>query len=709
MRKHGSLRMWLLWCLVMAGADIQSVRAQSARSLAELTDRQRELVKEHLPLGLPGPSPWVVREGYVLSYNSERQIPNWVAYHVRPDFLRRTEGTGLDTFRRDPDIDGAPDPEAPWPANYVPTRLAPLEVMSRSDPRTELLLVRQANYMGNVVFLDRRGLGAPNGPWWDLQGWLQQGLVADGQQEVWVIAGCVAGEETKIPSTVFQVIYQPLEAGRAEALAFLLRQSDSPRGEMGDIVPLEEVARLTGLDLFPDLSDRPVVWEQAAASAKAWVFPEGVRSAESKKDIAASKKKSLGKKDFTPSADKMDDPELAAMDTAASDVASPDDDDGREIVPVFYGTDRQVDPSVDATVKIKNLAEIRKCYGPTEANRLHLGVCRVSVPKLPGGKPREIGTIQLPGFFESPVQSEHFMLAELEALELDVFRSRLNDAIKLLPAAKQAFVYIHGFNNSFEEAAYRAAQMFVDLDVKCVPIMYTWPSRGSATKYKDDSAQVVRSIPHMQEFLRIVARNTDAEVIHLIAHSMGTQLLTTALAGLPDGESGDLPRLNQIILAAPDIDAQEFVTKIAPKIERFGKRITIYQSNRDQALYLSQFTMHDPQVPRLGLRPIYLSKPDVLDPSKFDQVDATWVADSDVGHTYFGNTSDVIKDIRLVLAGNEVERRGMLPSYLMRGEVAPWQPAPVPWYLVWWKFLAGVGVGAVLTRFLWPRRRKAKT
>jgi esterase/lipase superfamily enzyme len=387
---------------------------------------------------------------------------------------------------------------------------------------------------------------------------------------------------------------------------------------------------------------------------------------------------------------------IEAPDSEAPDSEAPVESPPYEIIPVFYGTDRQVDPSLIATVPITKPEDIRKYYGPTEEtpSSLHLGVCKVSVPTRPNGKPREIGTIPVPGMFESARQSEHFMATELEPLDVDQFRGQINAAIGLLPGKKQAFVYIHGFDNTFENAAFRAAQMYVDLDVKCVPIMYTWPSRGMPTKYKEDRAQVVRSIPRIQEFLSLVARETDAEIIHLIAHSMGTQLLTTALASLPQGEAGDLPRINQIILAAPDIDAQEFVSQIAPKIERFGQRITIYQSNRDEALYLSQFFMNNPVVPRLGLRPIDLSS--LKNESKFNQVDATWVANSDYGHTYFGNTSDVIGDVRLVLDGHDVVDRNMLPSYLMRGEVEPWDAPPTPWHIAAWKLLPGAAIGAFL-------------
>ena len=48
----------------------------------------------------------------------------------------------------------------------------------------------------------------------------------------------------------------------------------------------------------------------------------------------------------------------------------------------------------------------------------------------------------------------------------------------------QAFIYVHGFQTSFDQAARRAAQLAYDLDFdleadfRGVPMLFSWPSRG---------------------------------------------------------------------------------------------------------------------------------------------------------------------------------------------------------------------------------------
>src|SRR5690606_23630298 len=58
---------------------------------------------------------------------------------------------------------------------------------------------------------------------------------------------------------------------------------------------------------------------------------------------------------------------------------------------------------------------------------------------------------------------------------------------------RQVLMFIHGFNNSFDEAIRKTAQLAADLElVDCegrergVPIAYTWPSASSVFGYLAD-------------------------------------------------------------------------------------------------------------------------------------------------------------------------------------------------------------------------------
>ncbi|MFK0731826.1 MAG: alpha/beta hydrolase, partial [Gloeotrichia echinulata HAB0833] len=86
-----------------------------------------------------------------------------------------------------------------------------------------------------------------------------------------------------------------------------------------------------------------------------------------------------------------------------------------------------------------------------------------------------------------------------------------------------------GFNVSFEDAALRAAQIGVDLQVPGIMAFYSWPSRGKLVSYPADEATIEASERYIAEFLLNLVQKSGAEKIHIIAHSMGNRGLLRAM------------------------------------------------------------------------------------------------------------------------------------------------------------------------------------
>ena len=53
-------------------------------------------------------------------------------------------------------------------------------------------------------------------------------------------------------------------------------------------------------------------------------------------------------------------------------------------------------------------------------------------------------------------------------------------------ARDDAFLFIHGYNVTFEGAARRTAQMAYDLGFNGAAVFYSWPSQGTPTAYTID-------------------------------------------------------------------------------------------------------------------------------------------------------------------------------------------------------------------------------
>lgn len=326
---------------------------------------------------------------------------------------------------------------------------------------------------------------------------------------------------------------------------------------------------------------------------------------------------------------------------------------------VFYGTNRAATGYRDPSA----------FYG-TEPGPLTFGFCDVSIPN-----DHEIGELESPKLWKFEFREDpkkHVVLLRVLPASGPEFLTALQTAIwdsiewKQTPTGPallggEAFVFVHGFNNSFEDATRRAAQIANDLKFRGAPIVYSWPSQGSPTLrgYQDDGSFAGASEQHFLTFLAGVMRESGARKVHVIAHSMGNRVVAESLRKLSwHFESGGLPRINQVILAAPDIDAEYFRHAIAPRLTQTADRITIYSSSKDIALQASHW------VNTLGRRRLgEAGEPLATFPgfANIDVVDASSVETDlfTLRHSYHANSPTVLGDIELVLQGLPPDQRGL--------------------------------------------------
>lgn len=302
------------------------------------------------------------------------------------------------------------------------------------------------------------------------------------------------------------------------------------------------------------------------------------------------------------------------------------DADKNILIDVFYFTDRQR----KKTKKNKRISYSNRRGVP------EMGVCQVNIPanKKKGEIPRP--NHWLLEFTES--EDEHMMIMAIESLEPGDFFSRMQAKVQASPE-KDAFLFVHGYNVSFTDSVLRAAQIAKDINFRGAPIVYSWPSRNLLPLYTADEATATGySLDNMINLLKDIRRTTGAQRIHLIAHSMGNRFLTEALRALyHEGFYKDF-LFNQIILAAPDIDAQVFVKEIAPKIAACSERVTLYASKYDVPLYFSGL-LHG-NIQRAGQSS---GKIAVID--GMDTVDASKNTTGLMGHGYFAENKAMIDDI----------------------------------------------------------------
>lgn len=161
----------------------------------------------------------------------------------------------------------------------------------------------------------------------------------------------------------------------------------------------------------------------------------------------------------------------------------------------------------------------------------------------------------------------------------------------------RALVFVHGFNNGFDDGIYRLTQIAHDTKYPGTPVLFSWASSAKTTGYIYDKDSSTAARDDLEATLRMLAK-TRVKSIDIIAHSMGTWLTMEALRQLAITGDRDLGgKLGYVILASPDIDVDVFKKQMI----RYGKPdrpFAVLLSGDDRALKLSSFISGDK--PRVG-------------------------------------------------------------------------------------------------------------
>jgi len=237
-------------------------------------------------------------------------------------------------------------------------------------------------------------------------------------------------------------------------------------------------------------------------------------------------------------------------------------------------------------------------------------------------------------------------------------RGELQRRLDLTPR-KEAFVFVHGFHNTFEYAAFTLAELWHFLGREGVPILYTWPAghSGLIRGYNYDRESGQFTIYHLKQVLRMLAASPDLERIHIIAHSRGTDVASTAVRELliEARGSGKDPRealkIGNLILAAPDLDFEVSLQRFAA--ERFfqaADRMTIYVSKGDKAIGMSGWLFGSVRrLGQLGYEDLPEDERQILrQVGRIQFIDARVKGDS-WGHDYFHSDPAVSSDVILLL------------------------------------------------------------
>ena len=321
-------------------------------------------------------------------------------------------------------------------------------------------------------------------------------------------------------------------------------------------------------------------------------------------------------------------PEAAKTRGFSVDAASENSAAKSTSVRVFFATDR---------TKTGN-ASPKEYFGIGRSNRVRYGVTEVSIPR-----DHRLGQLESPSiwrleFEENP--EKHVVLQKIQEVGKNEYFSEIKGRVAKSKESK-AFVFVHGYNVTFEDAARRTAQMTYDLGFDGAPVFYSWPSQGRKRFYLKDEANIEWSERNIKQFLTDFLARSEAQNIYLIAHSMGNRGLTRAVSSLIQSNPQAKNRFKSIMLAAPDIDADVFKRDIAPHLLDAAQNVTLYVSSADRALNLSK-TFH-------GHRRAGEAGDNVLIIDGIHTIDASQVKSSFLGHSYYAEARSIVSDIFAII------------------------------------------------------------
>lgn len=200
----------------------------------------------------------------------------------------------------------------------------------------------------------------------------------------------------------------------------------------------------------------------------------------------------------------------------------------------------------------------------------------------------------------------------VDALREQSFLARLNDQLSK-SSKKDLVVFVHGFNNTFEDAARALALFSQDVNFGAVPILFSWPSDGIALRYPSDEEEVRASRDNFLAFLTLLKNQTAAHQIHVTAHSMGNRLVVETVDRFDlEQRSNRNALFGHLIMAAPDVYPEIF-SQTLDAIKRRSKRVTLYVSEKDSALKCSKVLHGNRRLGEAGGVPFVASGIETID------------------------------------------------------------------------------------------------
>lgn len=292
-------------------------------------------------------------------------------------------------------------------------------------------------------------------------------------------------------------------------------------------------------------------------------------------------------------------------------------------------------------------------FGARRNAKVHYGRVGISIPpghelgKLERGK----GVVD-PAMHFAPVEAENY--ADVTSFMRALDREQV--------AEGDVLVYVHGYNNTLEDAAFRLAQIRHDFGLNDPAILFAWPSAGDPRGYVYDRDSVLFARDGFEELIRKLRAHGQRRIF-ILAHSMGGYLTMEALRQMAlKGDRHLMDAISAVVLMSPDIDPDVFRHQ-AETIGKLPQPFLIMTSRKDRVLNIAELLTG--RKPRLGR---------IEDQESVAGLDVTVVDMTDLddgsagGHMVAASSGTAIRLLKGLDAQLSEGRTGLLSDFVLLGK-----------------------------------------
>ena len=155
---------------------------------------------------------------------------------------------------------------------------------------------------------------------------------------------------------------------------------------------------------------------------------------------------------------------------------------------------------------------------------------------------------------------------------------------------RRVLLFVHSYNTSFAEAAATLACMHHHQGRRGAAVLFSWPAGTEVLRYLHEQDLARVSSNALARLISQLSGPGKVERIDCVVNSTGGSMLMRALHQLEDtvGRQGMAAfNLHNVVLAAPDVDLESFVTNDLDLLAASTHHTVVYSNREDRALGMS--------------------------------------------------------------------------------------------------------------------------